>query len=239
MNKLLFNNPLQFNTDQYFNNVTMLLNGDSLIDLSNLKNPLTVSGTVNISTSIKKTGTGSMYFGGGASILTAPDNDALHQFRSGDFTVESWVYPIAYTTNYGNGIYFGYQICGDNAHWSTTNWLICITNATSNGGNYLGFYAENPGSVNVISTASIPLNGWTHVAVCRASGTLRLFVNGLVSASIADSSTYKNIGYPFSVGNDSNLYSPLTGYIDDLRVTKGVARYTANFTPPTQSFPTQ
>lgn len=239
MNKLLLSNYTSTTLiDPYFSYVSMLLNGDTLIDNSTLKNSISISGTVNISTSIKKTGTGSMYFGGGASILTAPDNDALHQFGAGDFTVESWVYPTAYTTNYGNGIYFGYQICGNNANWATTNWAIFITNATSNGGNYFGFYAE-PAPGNVVSTASIPLNGWTHVAVCRASGTLRLFVNGLVSASIADSSTYKNIGYPFSVGNDSNLYAPLTGYIDDLRVTKGVARYTANFTPPTQSFPTQ
>ena len=89
---------------------------------------------------------------------------------------------------------------------------------------------------NYSSSSSVPIDTWTHLAASRGGGTVRLFIDGVVVSSgvlpvnLSDAATligYRNASY--------NGY--LNGYIDDLRITKGVARYTANFTPPTAAFP--
>jgi hypothetical protein len=95
--------------------------------------------------------------------------------------------------------------------------------------------------VNATSGAAIPLTTWTHVAWVRSGNRWSVFVNGterLLAASA--SGTPYNSTAPFVIGR--HVFSGATGYafngyIDDLRITKGVARYTANFTPPTAPFP--
>jgi len=87
------------------------------------------------------------------------------------------------------------------------------------------------------STSVITANTWTHVALVRVSGTVTLYVNGTAvgSGSAPGNCTGTNlvIGGYYSTGY---LYN---GYLDDLRITKGVARYTANFTPPTSTLLTK
>jgi hypothetical protein len=84
-------------------------------------------------------------------------------------------------------------------------------------------------------------NTWYHVAVSRINGSTRLFINGTQSgATYADSTSYLNAsGRPWIGINAFNSTQGLNGYIDDLRVTKGVARYIANFTPPQVALPRQ
>ena len=90
------------------------------------------------------------------------------------------------------------------------------------------------GSSKFTTTGSISLNTWTHVAVVRSSGTITVYFNGT-----ADGTTQS---YSGQYGKTGDLYigDQHTGgggapqmYVDDLRVTKGVARYTSNFTAPT------
>ena len=78
---------------------------------------------------------------------------------------------------------------------------------------------------------------WYHIAVCRASGSTRMFVNGTqVGSTYVDTTTY--LQTPVFIGSSYlGTTELLNGYIDDMRVTKGLARYTANFTPPTTAFP--
>ena len=83
-------------------------------------------------------------------------------------------------------------------------------------------------------------NAWQHVAWCRSGTTLRGYTNGIQIFSTIFSNNLTNtsqvtVGYA-PAGPGGNNYI-LNGYIDDLRITKGVARYTANFTPPTAPFP--
>ena len=80
-------------------------------------------------------------------------------------------------------------------------------------------------------------NTWTHVAASRAAGITRMFVNGVTqtathTGSVNVGTTAQSIG----IGAANNASEPINAYINDLRITKGVARYTTTFTPPTTAF---
>jgi hypothetical protein len=96
------------------------------------------------------------------------------------------------------------------------------------------------GSSNIIlgqNTALITNGAWYHVAVARASGVARFFVNGTLVTSA--SHTYNFTSTNLVIGGYYSTSYLYNGYIDDFRITKGFARYTANFTPPTAAFPTK
>jgi hypothetical protein len=185
------------------------------------KNNLETVGNAQIDTTTKKYGTGSMEFDGTGDYLKKVV-DPQYFIGTGDFTVECWVYP---TTLNNYNMIFGYS-SPDNY------WAVRSTG-------YLSFY---DGTANKTSASNpVLVNEWTHIAVSRSGTTLKQFVNGTevysdtVSASIGAASGTIWFGgsaaYP-----TSNFF---TGFIDDLRITKGVARYTATFTPPTAAFPDQ
>jgi len=104
---------------------------------------------------------------------------------------------------------------------STTN-VLTVTNFTST-----VYFASNTALTN---------NTWIHVAATRASGTLRLFQDGTQVGSAANTVNFTNSGNGIYIGQ-SSLGTAMNGYIDDLRITKGYARYTTTFTPPTAAFP--
>lgn len=102
-------------------------------------------------------------------------------------------------------------------------------------------------AVDVTSTTTIPLNQRTVIAITRASGSVRLFLNGIMQASGATSSGV-NSANPLLLGTTSatnfnpavgNPQLSLTGLIDEVRITKGIARYTSTYTPSTLPFPDQ
>ena len=79
-------------------------------------------------------------------------------------------------------------------------------------------------------------NVWTHLAVTRTGGTTRLWVNGVQATSVADTTNYSSVQVNIGVWWGGG-YS-FAGYVDDIRLTVGVARYTSAFTPPTEAHPT-
>jgi hypothetical protein len=97
----------------------------------------------------------------------------------------------------------------------------------------------NNTAVVLSSSSWTPSTGtWYHIAICRASGTYRFFVNGTVTGSGSDSTNISyTLGNLFYIGSTNDQQLQLNGYMDDLRITKGYARYTANFTAPTAAFP--
>jgi len=105
---------------------------------------------------------------------------------------------------------------------------------------YLHFYDGT--TVFEASTGAVQTNQWTHIAISRSGSTLRQFVNGtqVLSSTCATSigsASGASVWYGAAAGYPNQYF--YTGYIDDFRITKGFARYTANFTPPTIAFPTQ
>jgi hypothetical protein len=186
-----------------------------------IKNDLETVGNAQISTSVKKYGTGSMAFDGTGDWLLLNDSPNL-QLGSGDFTVEGWVYLS--TTGTAKGI------VGKGT--ATTGWLVSV-----NASNQLVF---TDGSTATTGSTALSATTWYYFAVVRngsATGNVKIYLNGTADATssgaITTSYTQTNSMY---VGADRTAGSAINGYIDDLRITKGVARYTANFTAPTSAF---
>jgi hypothetical protein len=169
---------------------------------------------------------GSGYFNGSTDYLTTPANTAF-AFGTGDFTVEAWIYT---TARIGSGNY-GSLITGAQVYGVSSDWILCLTST-----GLLYFQIGSSSSGAYLSNASVPLNSWTHVAFSRASGTVKAFINGVDAGnSVTYSTSISNNSTPLSVGGPSNgsANGLMQGYISNLRIVKGTAVYTANFTPPT------
>lgn len=191
-----------------------------------MQNDLETVGNAQISTSVVKYGTGSIYLDGTGDWLAAPATPQT-DLGSGDFTIECWLYRTASGAASDSGMV-------SRGAPSTTNGF--VFGYTSS--NVLTFNFNYSGAIVTGSTA-ISVNTWTHVAVTRSGSTFRLFVNGTVDATATSSNSQTtNASDVFYVGR-SGFGSDriVTGYLDDVRITKGLARYTANFTAPTAPFP--
>jgi hypothetical protein len=183
-------------------------------------NVLETVGNAQISTSVKKFGTGSLAFDGTGDWLLTPDSVDL-RLGTGNFTIEFWFYLSA--TGSARGI------VGKGA--STTGWLVS-TNASNN-------VVFTYGTSTITSTGTLSGSTWHHIAVVRSgTGTnqTNIYINGTNDGTGTVSTDFAQTEAMY-VGANRTGGDALNGYIDDLRITKGVARYTANFTPPTAAFP--
>jgi len=188
------------------------------------KNNLETVGNAQIDTTTKKYGTGSLEFDGTTDYIVQPTNEN-YGYGTGDFTIEFWLRLNATTTQ---------TIVSNLTAANSTNPHIYI-NTT------IRYFTAN---ADRITGASLSTGQWYHIAVCRGSGSTRLFVNGTQSGSTYSDTNNYGATAPLGIGTYWSAGSPFTtstlnGFIDDLRITKGVARYTANFTPPTAAFPNE
>lgn len=218
-------------SDPYFSNVSLLLNmngtnGSTTFTDSSSTFTLTPSGNAQISTTQSKFGGASGYFDGSGDYLTCSTGTGL-DFGTGDFTIEAWVYITSLGTYH--------PILEGRTSASFSNYVFGINNVS--GTLRLDFVNAGGGAGRTASTTSVPLNTWTHVAWIRAGGVTSYYVNGVkdattnsYSGSLNPNRTQVQIG---AVIDPQYFY----GYIDDLRITKGVARYLSNFTVPTSPFP--
>jgi hypothetical protein len=180
-----------------------------------MMNDLVTVDSAQISTSVVKYGTGSLAFDGAGDYLKSPQNQVLN-FNTGNFTVEFWA-------NISSG---------QNQEF--------VVDATSGGFGMSLFsgsvYYEAWGVANFIAVSYAGYyNTWTHVAVCKSNGTSRMFFNGVIVGTYNDTNNFATSG-GLNIGGSSARTRWLLGYLDDVRITKGYARYTANFTPPTAAF---
>jgi hypothetical protein len=172
--------------------------------------------------------TGSVSFDGSGDRLQIENNDNFN--FPGDFTIECWVYSITPLEDYSI----------DYAHIAGKgNGIVASTYS-------LAFYqskatflkSTSGGSYSFITGTSILSNSvWYHFAVTRQSNVLKIFVNGILESSTTVSDNLTN-SYSFNIGDrqsgDGSSQYPLNGYISNLRILKGTALYTSNFTPPTR-----
>jgi hypothetical protein len=157
--------------------------------------------------------------------LTAPANAAF-QMGSGDFTIEAWIFPTA-TAGSSNSEVISYGAPNEFDGWHF--YQVASTNVLSFGLNYAGLI--------VSSSAALPLNTWTHVAVTRSGTTFKLWING-VNDGTATSSTSQSTNANDKLYVGTGSYSQgadrsFIGYISNARVIKGSAIYSATFTPST------
>jgi hypothetical protein len=214
-------------TDPYFSNVSLLLHMDgsngsaTFIDNSNNSLTATVVGDTKISTTQSKFG--------GASGLFTPSNflnsyltfsGSGFSFGTSDFTIEGFIYIYSYLSS--QRYLFAFANSGEEA--------LIIENDT--------LWWFSGGNKRCI-IAGLVTNTWHHFAVRRASGVVRIYLNGEMSATTYTDPT--NIADNFvrigTLNGGTNVNNSFTGNFDEVRITKGVSRYTANFTPPTEPFP--
>jgi hypothetical protein len=214
-------------SDIYAANVVLLLPFDSdLTDYSSVPKTVTAVGSAAVSAVQKKYGAQSLHLNGSTDYITAPTSTDF-DFGTGDFTVEFWLFtPIAWTSQPTSSAVIGKKLSD-----STNGWVIYRDGGAPSKLN------ARIGLQNNFYTVSTPtVNTWEHWAVTRQGTTLRWFKNGVLDATGSSSVNISDTNALLKIGEaDSWSGSYLNGYLDEIRVTKGIARYTTNFTPP-QSF---
>ncbi len=168
----------------------------------------------------------SVYFDGTGDYLTVPNSSTL-LFGSGDFTVETWVYPTALAADRWIVGFWSYTAPANQS------WALYMSNST---GGY-GFVIQGDAGAEdlvILSTSNtVVLNQWTHVAVTRSGSSWRMFINGVQSATGTYSGTLASPSTVLAIAAVENVPQLYVGYISNLRVVKGTAVYTAAFTPNT------
>jgi hypothetical protein len=193
---------------------------------------VTAVGTGVLSTTEVKFGSGSGDFGSG-KYLEIPDDESL-DFGVGPFTVEFWINTTSFETadpEGGNSCYVGKS--GDDG--DVAGWWLFETNASD-----INVYSDQSGGVaRVGGPHGMAVNQWYHIAAVRdASGVLTVYVNGASVGSAACGGSLTNSaaltigGRLLSNRGGDGRFRSFDGYIDDLRIVKGLAVYTSNFTPP-------
>ena len=183
-------------------------------------NDLQTVGDAKISTTQSKFGGSSMSFDGTGDYLLGQTTQQTLTFGTGNFTVECWAYPVSYVSPVGGILDSGSGVNGNRFS------LVLYANGK--------IYIDNNTNL-LISTTTISTGTWTHIAICRSNGTMTMYFNGTSVGSVASSTNFSETYN--RIGSTVDGYS-FNGYIDDLRVTKGYARYTSNFSVPTTAFPT-
>lgn len=166
--------------------------------------------------------TSGKFFGVGSRIDTAPTPD--FSFGTGDFTVEGWLYvgppPGGANTN-------------DRAIFGAFDFNPDMNFFLDRRDNTLSFWN---GVTAPTSSMPVPTNSWSHFAYVREGGVLRMFVDGVMGYEGALTTNFGSTAVA-DIGAERASTRPLNGYLDSFRITKGVARYTENFTPLTEPFP--
>ena len=208
--------------DLNFANVSLLLKFDgNFADASPLAQSVTTAnGAPTTTTAIKRFGT----HAGDFRRIGAAGFPAGANFGTGDFTVEGHLY---WSSLGGSSEWGAFQISTPGAYESNTSNLALFTVSG-------GVYAIYCGGVFTSGTSAVT-GVWQHVAITRASGTVRLFVGGVNILQITSSHNFSEAGGVLGGYYGATYNGDLL--IDEFRITKGVARYTANFTPPTEAFP--
>ena len=210
-------------SDPHYASVAVLLHcegpNDSTVFTDSSARPKTVTAYdgSKLSTANASAGASAMYFGSSAAhARVAPHADFA--FGAGDFTVECWV---CYSSHAG-----ARPVSLFNGNEGVVQLYIASGSLAVETG-------DSAGGVG----GSVPLNEWAHLAVARASGVVRSFVNGTKAYEYTDA---RSLAAPANINinqyGDGGGYGGV-GFVDEIRITKGVARYTADFTPSSAAYP--
>jgi len=202
-------------------------NGTVFDDSTQNVHNFTAVGSAVTKTAIKEFGSASGYFNGSSSYLSTPYSSDFN-FGTGDFTIDCWIrlssigFMDRIVGNYGGGHYlFGVGNFG--------------------GSNIvLNFNNLNTFDINSTPLTGFQANTWYHVAVVKGGGVISFYWNGNQYGSYSNSQSFDSNSQGILIGarddGSGNKLEYFNGYIDELRVSKGIARWTSNFTPPTASY---
>ena len=178
---------------------------------------ITANGDAHHEVDQKKFGATSIYFDGSGDYLSIPDSSDF-AFEQTDFTVDFYYYPTVFNSNQ-----YLYDFGKNSGTFSLVNGELRYYNPTT-----------GTGSVLYASGHILTINTWVHLAIVRAVGVTSLYADGIQVIFGDDAYNYE--ANKLSIGQYGNGgYSP-TGYIDEFRVSKGIARWTEDFTPPSSPY---
>lgn len=259
-----FNNnlPIKYgddiNEDQYYNNVELLLHMNGLHNLEyiydssinnyrmtdsgvliKLNNDIVTNGTAITNSTLDSVFGGASIrgIGGSTSFLHIPSRCEFGNIGSNDFTVEWWDEIVAWNSGYFPVLHYG-----NDGDYDTAKSRLGIYYSSSGLDLTISMSGNSQNFPIYLSSANIAQSGWRHNAITRRNGVVNLFINGikhpsgyLMDYDISRGFNISTIGagkYGPSLGS---LYT-MNGFIDDLRVTKNIARYIDDFSPPTEQF---
>jgi hypothetical protein len=192
------------------------------LDKSDSPKLITSFGDAKLTTAQSRFGKASGYFDGSGDYLSIPNSDDWN-FGQGDFTIDFWVKPQSAEqmalVDLGNGI-------GGEAGITVNLY----------GGNKIGIYSGNRNR-SVDFNYAADGSAWIHFAVTRENGILRYFMNGkLVAAQENTDNLICQRAVGIGAVPDFSYPYYTKGWIDELRVSKGVSRYAGDFTPPSEAY---
>lgn len=207
-------------------NVSLLLHGNGIngsttfTDSSPLPKIVTPLGNAQISTAVAdpfgNSAKGVIAFDGSSRISIPSASDSL--LGTGDFTIELWLRP------------------------SLVNVAVFVDARVSSpsGSDVFALLTRSSGTCEIFPATSgggsVSANTWYHIAMCRTANFYRIFIDG-ISVATGTNTTSIAAAAPLTFGANTAGGNPFTGYMDEIRVTRNIARYSANFTPPTAPFP--
>ena len=183
-------------------------------------------GNAVTTTTQSKFGGYSLYLDGAGDWLETTSSVADFSFP-GDFTIDFWI-------NCGNQSIFNNIFSLTDEAETMPFWLFCFDNSD----NFPGISTTGFSSDFILSSVAVGSNIWHHVAVTREGATIRFFVDGNQTATnsnaMALDSTTASL---FRIGKKDDAYPRyFVGYLDEIRISKGIARWVSNFTPPTEEY---
>lgn len=220
--------------DSNYNSVSLLLHCDgtngstTFTDSGPGARTVSRTGTPTITTAQSKWGGASADIAGSGNYLTSASGSQW-DFGTGAFCIELWVRSTSTTS---------FQTVASSNTWSSGDgdWALY----TRHGGfqKVTFTYKQDINFVTIdSSTINVHDGSWHHVAVTRSGSTIRIFVDGAQLGSATYSGQIGRSDKTLTLGAHPGDSRSFTGNLDDIRITKGVARYTAAFTAPTEAFP--
>jgi hypothetical protein len=216
--------------------VNLMLHADgtagstTITDSSLIPKTTTCHGAAVLATTQKKFGTASINFPNTASYTTIL-SDADFNVKTGDWCLDFWFYHVG-------GANYPILVDAGTANYNTAGSLRAYFNHISYGATVAVILPENLAAPSLTSGA-LSSNAWNHVEISQTSGSVYLFTNGIKSTGspIASSSTKDWAkGGTFKMGCGTWANTGFTGFIDEVRFSKGIGGHTINFTPETSAY---
>jgi hypothetical protein len=173
--------------------------------------PTATTGSPTVSTS----GSGSISFNGTSQFVGYADNAALQ--LTGDFTIEGWFF-LTSSTGFNHAVV---------AKWSGTNGYLLFYNASTSR------YTFSNNAVSFSASTTQSFGQYYHVAVTRSGNNYVMYIDGTSVGTATSTTTALNSGTELIIGRNTSADSYTNGFISNVRIVKGAAVYTGNFTPST------
>lgn len=194
-------------------------------DSSTTPHTVTANGNAQVDTAVKKFGTGSAMFDGTGDYLSVPDSSDWDLLvDTTDYTIDFW---IKLTNHAADDSFIEHSTDGNNF------WLLRHRHGT--GFQFMGY---TTGTDYLFWTAGgeITDSNWHHVALIKDGADYEIFIDGTSIDTLNDADTGGPYGGSLLIGDRLAGGNAVDGYMDEIRITKGTARWTSNFTPPTAPY---